>query len=65
MKNIKILPLLLLLPTVAFGATRGDSSTRVGVTRGSQAAARIPAITTVAPVQTAHSVSVPANTTAL
>ncbi|MFQ6703519.1 MAG: hypothetical protein ACLRFP_00325 [Alphaproteobacteria bacterium] len=61
MKNIKILPLLLLLPTVAFGATRGDSSTRVGVTRVSQAAARIPAITTVAPVQTAHSVSVPAN----
>ena len=62
MKSIKILSLLLLLPTVTFGATRGDSSTRVGVTRGSQAASRMPAVVTQAMVQTAQSVAVTSNT---
>ncbi len=62
MKNIKILPLLLLVPTVAFGATRGDSSTRIGVTRGSQTASRMPTIVTPTMVQTAQSTSASMNT---
>jgi len=57
MKNIKILLLLLLLPTVAFAATRGDSSNRVGMNRVSQAGARFPTMVTTANVQTVSSVT--------
>lgn len=42
MKTIKILPLLLLMPMVAFAAVRGDGAVRVGMNRNSQAAARMP-----------------------
>ena len=41
MKIIQILPILLVLPSVVFGATRGDSAARVGMSRGSQAGARM------------------------
>lgn len=61
MKMIKFLSLLVLAPTVAFGATRGDSSTRVGVPRGSQTASRMPMVVTAAAVQTAQSVTVNSN----
>ena len=61
MKMIKFLSLLVLVPTVAFGATRGDSSTRVGVPRGSQTASRMPMVVTAAAVQTAQSVTVNSN----
>ena len=57
MKTIKILPLLLLLPSVALAADRASSNVRVGVPRGSMAAARFPAIVTAASVQTAQSAS--------
>nr|MBQ0091237.1 hypothetical protein [Candidatus Enterousia merdequi] len=40
MKIIKILPVLLVFPAIAFGASRGDSTARVGMSRGSQAGAR-------------------------
>lgn len=44
MKTIKLLPLFLLAPIVAFGASRGDGEARVGMNRNSQAAARMPGI---------------------
>ena len=44
MKTIKILPLLLLVPVMAFAASRGDSEVRVGVNRISQTAARVPTL---------------------
>ena len=52
----------MLLPTVVFGATRVDSSSRVGVMRGSQTASRMPAVVTSATVQAAQSAAVNANT---
>lgn len=55
MKKIKLFPLLLLFPAVALAASRGDSSVRVGVTRGSQAAARASGVVTAATVQAAQS----------
>ncbi len=42
MKIIKILPLVLLVPMVAFAASRGDSEVRVGVSRNNQTSARMP-----------------------
>ncbi len=44
MKIIKILPILLVLPLVVYGATRGDSAARIGMMRGNQAASRMPAV---------------------
>ena len=41
MKIIKILPVLLVCPSILFAAVRGDSNARVGMTRGSQAGARM------------------------
>ena len=41
MKILKFLPVLLVVPSVVYGATRGDSSARIGVTRGAQAGARM------------------------
>jgi len=41
----------MLLPSVAFGATRGDSNVRVGVVRGSQAMSRMPGAVLVNAVQ--------------
>ena len=43
MKIVKIFSLFLLVPVVAFGASRGDSVTRVGMNRTSQAGARMSA----------------------
>lgn len=57
MKKLNILLLLLLLPCVAFAASRGDSGARTGGNRTSQAAARIPVIATVPAVQSSHSVA--------
>ena len=54
MKTIKILSLLLLLPGMAFGATRGNVSGRITGPRGSQAASRLPTIVTAATVQAAQ-----------
>ena len=62
MKLFNFLSLLMLVPTVAFGAVRGDSNTRVGVPRGSQTASRMPMVVTAATVQTAQSVATNANT---
>ncbi len=50
MKIINILPLLLLVPSVTFGATRGDAGARVGVSRETYAAARAPSIAGVSVV---------------
>lgn len=44
MKIINILPVLFLLPSVVLGATRGDSSARIGVSRETMAAARYPTV---------------------
>ncbi len=41
MKILRFLPILLVLPSVVYGASRGDSEMRVGIVRGSQAASRI------------------------
>jgi hypothetical protein len=41
MKIMKILPILLVLPSVVFAASRGETSARVGMGRGSQAGARM------------------------
>lgn len=41
MKTIKFLPVLLMFPTVVFGAGRADSSARVGMNRVSQAGTRM------------------------
>lgn len=41
MKILKFLPVLLVVPSVVYGATRGDYSARIGVTRGAQAGARM------------------------
>ena len=41
MKMLKILPLMLVVSGIAYGAVRGDSNARVGVSRGSQAGARM------------------------
>lgn len=45
MKIISILSVLLLVPSAVFGATRGDSSARIGVSRETMAAARYPTVT--------------------
>ena len=50
MKSIKIFSLFLLVPTVAFGATRADSTVRVGMNRISQTGARLPATGVASPV---------------
>ena len=44
MKIISILPVLFLMPTVVFGATRGESSVRVGVTRETMTGARMSSV---------------------
>ena len=44
MKIIKFLPLFLIMPALAFGASRSDANVRVGVSRGSQAASRMPSV---------------------
>ena len=62
MKKINFLLFLMLVPCLAFGAVRGDSNTRIGINRISQAGARIPVITTAATVHTAQSVAVPTTT---
>ncbi len=41
MKIMKFLPILLVLPSVVFAASRGDTTARVGMGRGSQAGARM------------------------
>ena len=41
MKMMKFLPILLVLPSVVFAASRGDTTARVGMGRGSQAGARM------------------------
>ena len=41
MKMIKFLPVLLVFPTIAFGAGRADSTARVGMNRNSQAGTRM------------------------
>ena len=41
MKIINILPILLVVPSIVYGAGRGDTSVRVGMGRGSQAGARM------------------------
>lgn len=41
MKIMKFLPVLLVIPSVVFAASRGDTSARVGMSRGSQAGARM------------------------
>ena len=63
MKKINFLLLLMLLPCVAFSATRGDSNNRVGTNRVSQAGARMPGVVTAATVQTAQSIALSANQT--
>jgi hypothetical protein len=62
MKKIKFLSLLLLLPSVALGASRDGGNIRVGTMRGSQAASRAPAVATMPTVQTSQSESVPEET---
>jgi len=47
MKIIKILPILLVFPGVLFAANRSDSTARIGVSRGSQAASRMPTLSIV------------------
>jgi len=44
MKMIKILPVLLVFPSIVYGASRADSTARIGVARGNQAGARMPAV---------------------
>ena len=44
MKIINVLSVLMLVPSVVFGATRGESNARIGMSRGNQAAARNPGI---------------------
>ena len=41
MKIMRFLPILLVLPSVVFAASRGDTTARVGIGRGSQAGARM------------------------
>lgn len=41
MKILNFLPILLVVPSVVYGAVRGDSSVRIGMSRGSQAGSRI------------------------
>ena len=41
MKIMKFLPILLVLPSVVFAASRGETAARVGMGRGSQAGARM------------------------
>ena len=55
MKIMQFLSLLVLVPTLAFGATRGDSNVRIGVTRGSQASSRMPAVVPATTVHTTQS----------
>ena len=55
MKIMQFLSLLGLVPTLAFGATRGDSNVRIGVTRGSQASSRMPAVVPATTVHTTQS----------
>ena len=59
MKKIQFLLLLLVIPSLAFGAGRANSNVRVGVTRGSQAGARV--TVTATDVQTAAAQKVAAN----
>lgn len=44
MKIIKFLPVLLVFPMVVYGASRSDSTVRVGMVRTNQAGARLPSI---------------------
>ena len=53
MKFMKILPILLTVPSVVYGASRADSSARIGMVRNNQAGARMPAVSGSAVVQTA------------
>ncbi len=41
MKILNFLPILLVVPSVVYGAVRGDSSARIGMSRGSQAGVRM------------------------
>jgi hypothetical protein len=52
MKMMKFLPILLVVPSVVFGASRGDATARIGMGRGSQAGVRAPV--TAADVQQAR-----------
>lgn len=44
MKKIKLLLILLVLPSAVFAADRNDATVRIGVARGNQASARLPSI---------------------
>ena len=63
MKKINFLLLLMLVPCVAFSATRANSNNRVGTNRVSQAGARMPGVVTATTVQTAQSIALSANQT--
>ena len=52
MNRIKFLSLFLIMPTVAFGAPRGESNVRVGVNRDAQIGARMPTVSPIASGQT-------------
>ncbi len=59
MKIINILPILLVVPSIVYGAGRGDASARIGMGRGSQAGARM--TVTASDVQAAVEQGVKAN----
>ena len=56
MKMIKFLPVLLVFPSIVYGASRTDANARIGVSRVNQAGSRMPAISGVA-IQTGTEVN--------
>ena len=62
MKMIKFLPVLLVFPSIVYGASRADSTARIGMARGNQAGARMPAVSGGV-VQTETEVNKDANST--
>ena len=60
MKIIKILPVLLVFPSIVWGASRSDARVGMVSSRTSQAAARMPSIAAVVISGTTNSVAVPA-----